>query len=192
MHNLHVSSLYFFMLFLQQAWVQKTNMSLNVFKVQMCVCVCVHVHLELLKDGVGERELCGGMRSSSPMIYVTHVVTYAPVTSPTSPLTAWIMHVPTKKKNDNILHFLPSHPLFYKVYFIITDPWRRGLCVCLCRVCPSLPSVPASCADYLPGSIQFNKFSLSRPCFTKLRYGKYVHVCACFSTCHTRVWQKKE
>lgn len=38
---------------------------------------------------------------------------------------------PHEKKNDDVLHFLPSHPLFYKVYFIITDPWRRGLCVCV-------------------------------------------------------------
>lgn len=37
-----------------------------------------------------------------------------------------------KKKNDDVLHFLPSHPLFYKVYFIITDPvapWTARVCV---------------------------------------------------------------
>lgn len=70
----------------------------HVWGVCVCVlvCACASVNRPALgcsslkEDVVGE--LCsGGMRSSSPMIYVTRVITYTAVTSPTSPLTAWII-----------------------------------------------------------------------------------------------------
>lgn len=92
------------------------------------------MHLGLLKDCVGGHSYALKMRSSLLLIYVTHAVTYTLVISPTSPLTAWIMHVLTERWHLPLSP--PSHVLFHKVYFIITDPCQPEMWSVFCVSLP--------------------------------------------------------
>lgn len=96
------------------------------------------------------------MRSSLLLIYVTHAITYTSLTPPSSLLTAWIIHVPTKRWHP------PLYPLSSAVLLTLFHhywPMSAAL-VCLClRVCPTFVSTSGFCADYLPTSIPFNKFT---------------------------------
>lgn len=96
---------------------------------------------------------------------------------------------------DDILHFLLSQLLFHKVYFIITDPCQRGVCVFVC-VCPSFISMSASVliTCHLPSCSTSSAFTLVVYEIAQQEVGRRVRVCTCVCVfhwqCHTLVYQK--
>lgn len=131
------------------------------------------MHLGLLKDCVGGHSYALKMRSSLLLIYVTHAVTYTLVISPTSPLTAWIMHVLTERWHLPLSP--PSHVLFHKVYFIITDPCQPEMWSVCVQVCPTF--ISGFCAHYLAIFYPVQQVCCRR--FMKLHNRKWRRTRAC-------------